>query len=47
MAQATDVAIESADAVLMRRSLSAMVDVIYISKMTTRNIKQNLFSAFI
>ncbi|BBB24454.1 Cu2+-exporting ATPase [Isorropodon fossajaponicum endosymbiont JTNG4] len=43
----TDVAIESADVVLMLGSLSAVVDAIYISKMTTRNIKQNLFGAFI
>ncbi len=40
-------AIESDDVFLMRGSLSAVVDAIYISKMTTRNIKQNLFGAFI
>lgn len=43
----TDIAIESVDVVLMRGSLSTVVDAIYIFKMTTRNIKQNLFVAFI
>jgi|TARA_R110000868_G_scaffold365867_5_gene628772 Cu+-exporting ATPase len=43
----TDVAIESADVTLMRGSLHAVVDAIAISKVTVRNIKQNLFGAFI
>ncbi len=43
----TDVAIESADITLMRGSLHGIVDAIAISKATLRNIKQNLFGAFI
>ena len=43
----TDVAIESADVTLMRGSLHGLVDAIAISKATLRNIKQNLFGAFI
>ena len=43
----TDVAIESADIALMRGSLSSVVDAIHISKATVKNIKQNLFGAFI
>ncbi|MBD3609316.1 MAG: copper-translocating P-type ATPase, partial [Gammaproteobacteria bacterium] len=43
----TDVAIESADITLMRGSLHGVVDAIDISKATVRNIKQNLFGAFV
>ncbi|UCH53083.1 MAG: copper-translocating P-type ATPase [Pseudomonadota bacterium] len=43
----TDVAIESADVTLMRGSLAGVPDAIAISKATVRNIKQNLFGAFI
>jgi Cu+-exporting ATPase len=43
----TDVAIESADITLMRGSLHGVPDAINISRMTVRNIKQNLFGAFI
>jgi len=43
----TDVAIESADITLMRGSLHGVVDAVAISKATVRNIKQNLFGAFI
>ncbi len=43
----TDVAIESADITLMRGSLHGVVDAIHISKATVRNIKQNLFGAFV
>jgi Cu+-exporting ATPase len=43
----TDVAIESADITLMRGSLQGVVDAITVSKATVRNIKQNLFGAFI
>ena len=43
----TDVAIESADIALIRGSLHGVVDAIEISKATVRNIKQNLFGAFI
>ncbi|MCP4188820.1 MAG: copper-translocating P-type ATPase [Gammaproteobacteria bacterium] len=43
----TDVAIESADIVLMRSSLHGVADAIGLSKATLGNIKQNLFGAFI
>ncbi len=43
----TDVAIESADITLMRGSLLGVTDAIIVSKATVRNIKQNLFGAFI
>lgn len=43
----TDVAIESADITLMLGSLNGIVDAIKISRGTVRNIKQNLFGAFI
>ena len=43
----TDVAIESADVTLMRGSLHGVADAIAISRTTVRNIKQNLFGAFI
>ena len=43
----TDVAIESADIALMRGSLYGVVNAIHISKSTTKNIKQNLFGAFV
>ena len=43
----TDVAIESAGITLMRGSLHGLVDAIRISQATLRNIKQNLFGAFI
>jgi Cu+-exporting ATPase len=43
----TDIAIESADITLMRSSLHGVVDAIEISQATLRNIKQNLFGAFI
>lgn len=43
----TDVAIESADITLMGSSLHAVADTIEISRLTVRNIWQNLFGAFI
>ena len=43
----TDVAIESADITLMRGSLNGIADAIIISRATVRNIKQNLFGAFL
>lgn len=43
----TDVAIEAADITLMRGDLNSVVDAILMSKKTMRNIKQNLFFAFI
>ncbi len=42
----TDVAIESADVVLMNGELSSLVDAVRLSKAVIRNIKQNLFWAF-
>lgn len=43
----TDVAIESADIALMRGSLNNVMDAIHISKATVKNIRQNLFGAFV
>jgi len=43
----TDVAIESADITLMRSSLDGVTTAIEISRATLRNIKQNLFGAFV
>ncbi|MFA5581539.1 MAG: heavy metal translocating P-type ATPase [Paracoccaceae bacterium] len=42
----TDIAIESADVVLMSGDLGAVVNAFAISKRTMRNIQQNLFWAF-
>jgi len=42
-----DVAIESADIALMRHSLQGVADAIALSRATLRNIKQNLFGAFV
>ncbi|MDA7438994.1 heavy metal translocating P-type ATPase [Planktomarina temperata] len=42
----TDVAVESADIVLMSGDLLGMVNAIQMSRLTLRNIKQNLFWAF-
>ncbi|OGT97748.1 MAG: Cu+ exporting ATPase, partial [Gammaproteobacteria bacterium RIFOXYB2_FULL_38_6] len=43
----TDVAIESADVTLIQNSLQGVVKAIAVSKATMKNIKQNLFGAFI
>lgn len=43
----TDVAIESADIALMGHSLNGVADAIGLSQATLKNIKQNLFGAFI
>lgn len=43
----TDIAIESADVTLIGGSLMGVVNAIAISNLTMRNIKQNLFGAFI
>ncbi|NMP36937.1 MAG: copper-translocating P-type ATPase [Clostridiales bacterium] len=42
----SDIAIESADIVLMRSDISGVPAAVHLSKMTMRNIKQNLFWAF-
>lgn len=42
----TDIAVESADIVLMNNSLVSVPEAISLSKATIRNIKQNLFWAF-
>lgn len=42
----TDIAMESADVVLMNSSLSAVSSAIALSRATIRNIKENLFWAF-
>ena len=43
----TDVAIEASDITLIRGSLKGVVTAIEVSRATMRNIKQNLFGAFI
>ena len=43
----TDVAMESADVTLIGGSLFAVLDAIQISRATVRNIRQNLFGAFV
>ncbi|MCP9480380.1 heavy metal translocating P-type ATPase [Shimia sp. CNT1-13L.2] len=42
----TDVAIESADVVLLSEDVSGVVNALHISRQTMRNIRQNLFWAF-
>ncbi len=42
----TDIAIDSADVVLMNESLMGIYDAVALSKATIRNIRQNLFWAF-
>ena len=42
----TDIAMESADIVLMKNSLIAVSDAVELSRATIRNIRQNLFWAF-
>lgn len=46
IAAGTDIAIESADIVLMNSSLTGVCQAIELSKATIRNIRQNLFWAF-
>lgn len=46
VAAGTDIAIESADVVLMQNSLTAVWKAVALSRATMRNIKQNLFWAF-
>lgn len=46
IASGTDIAMESADIVLMNNSLTGVCQAIELSKATIRNIRQNLFWAF-
>src|SRR5699024_5571495 len=43
----TDIAIEAADITLMRGDLNSVADAVTMSQKTMRNIKENLFFAFI
>ena len=47
MGNGTDIAIESADIILMKNDIRAVAKAIELSRVTIRNIKQNLFWAFI
>ena len=47
LASGTDVAMASADVVLMKTSILGVADAIEISKATLGNIKQNLYGAFV
>src|SRR3990167_4857310 len=47
MGTSTDIAIEASDITLLSNSLKNVVTAVTISKQTIRNIKQNLFAAFI
>ena len=42
----TDIATNSADVILMNDNLNSIIKLMYISKRTIKNIKQNLFWAF-
>ena len=42
----TDIAMNSADVILTKNDLYSIIDLIFISKKTIKNIKQNLFWAF-
>ena len=47
MGTGTDIAIESADVTLVKGDLRAIVKAIRLSRATMRNVKQNLFFAFV
>jgi len=47
MGGGSDIAIETAAITLMRHSLHGVADAVELSKATLRNMKQNLFGAFI
>ena len=47
MGTGTDVAIESSDITLVSGALSGLVTAVRLSRATMRNIRQNLFFAFI
>jgi Cu+-exporting ATPase len=46
MGSGTDVALETADVVLMKNNLSHLADAFRLSRATLLNIRQNLFWAF-
>ncbi len=46
MGSGTDIAIESADVTIVRNDLRALLDAHALSRLTLRNIKQNLYLAF-
>jgi len=46
MGRATDIALESADIVIMRSDLRLVADAVALSKKTFRVIRQNIFWAF-
>ena len=46
MGTGTDVAVESADVVLVSGDVTGAVNALHVSRMTMRNIRQNLFWAF-
>jgi P-type Cu+ transporter len=46
MGAGTDVASESADLILVKGDLMALVRAVHLSRATTRNIRLNLFFAF-
>ena len=43
----TDIAMDSSDVILTKNNLGSIINLIHISKKTIRNIKQNLFWAFV
>jgi len=47
MSSGTDIAMQTADIVLMKSDLHGVVQAIYLSRRTMRTIKQNLFWAFV
>ena len=47
LSNSTDIAIESADIVLMRNDLLGVAAAIRLSRAVVRNIRQNLFWAFL
>jgi len=47
IASGTDIAIESADVVLVKLNLNKLATLVKLSRNTYRNIKENLFQAFL
>ncbi|UDV05722.1 hypothetical protein K9F09_11695 [Staphylococcus pseudintermedius] len=46
MGSGSDIALESADIALVRNHLDGIADALQLSRLTIKNIKQNLFFAF-